>query len=227
MQRVCDIIFSISACILLLPFAIPIVLILALTGEHEIFYAQSRVGENGKEFPLLKFATMLKNSPSMGTGEITIKNDPRVLPFGRILRSTKVNELPQLLNILFGQMSFVGPRPLTPKHFNFYSEHEKSIVASMKPGLTGVGSIVFRDEEGILDRFVKGPEKAEYYRTVITPYKAELEGWYKERRSLGLYFKIIAATACAVLNVPSNVYLSWFTDLPAPPASLTGNPVSG
>ena len=98
-------------------------------------------------FKLYKFATMLKNSPNIGTGTITIENDPRVLPFGHFLRKSKINELPQLINILLGDMSVIGPRPLTPENNNLYSENVKDKLAKVRPGLSGVGSIIFRDEE--------------------------------------------------------------------------------
>ena len=102
--RLFDIFFSLLALLFLLPLFAPIVLILRFTGEREIFYRQERIGRHGTPFALLKFATMLRNSPTIGAGEITVKNDPRVLPFGRFLRKTKINELPQLFNILLGHI---------------------------------------------------------------------------------------------------------------------------
>ena len=110
MTRIFDIFFSLVALLLFLPFGIIIALILRFSGEGEIFYRQERLGKNKKLFGVLKFATMQKNSSSIGTGDVTIQNDPRVLPFGSFLRKTKLNEVPQLWNILIGQMSIVGPR---------------------------------------------------------------------------------------------------------------------
>ena len=109
-QRFLDISISIITLICLLPVFIPIIILLKFTGEGEVIYNQPRIGKNGKKFGLFKFATMLKNSPTSGAGPITIKDDPRVLPVGRFLRKSKVNELPQLINVLFGEMSIVGPR---------------------------------------------------------------------------------------------------------------------
>ena len=111
MQRLFDIIFSGIALVLLSPLLLPLMFILRVTGEGEIFFPQSRVGRGGKHFKLYKFATMLKDSPNMGTGTVTVKNDPRILPIGGFLRKTKVNELPQLINIFNGDMSVIGPRP--------------------------------------------------------------------------------------------------------------------
>src|SRR5688572_28356572 len=109
MQRFFDIIFSLIAISILSPLLLIIIIVLRFTGEGEIFYMQDRVGVGGKLFGVFKFATMLKNSPQMGTGFLTTKDDPRVLPLGRLLRKTKLNEFPQIFNILIGDMSFVGP----------------------------------------------------------------------------------------------------------------------
>ena len=196
MQRLFDILFSTLAIIILIPILIIIILILSLTGEREIFYRQKRVGKDKINFKLLKFATMLKNSENQGAGTVTLKNDFRVLPFGRILRKTKLNELPQLFNIFLGQMSIIGPRPLHIKQFSFYSEYDQKIISSIRPGLSGLASIVFRDEEKILQN-VDDPDKT--YKEKITPRKAELEKWYVQNKSLYLYFKLILLTMVVVI----------------------------
>ena len=118
MDRFFDILLSSLAISFFSIILLPVIIILRLTGEGEIFYLQKRIGKNNKEFYLLKFATMLKNSSKMQNGTVTIKNDPRVLPFGKFLRKSKINELPQLFNILKGDMSIIGPRPQTPNYFN-------------------------------------------------------------------------------------------------------------
>ena len=151
MQRIFDIVFSGLALILLSPLLLSIIAILRCTGEGEIFFLQERVGKNREMFKLYKFATMLKDSPSIGTGTVTMKNDPRVLPAGKFLRKTKINELPQLLNVFIGHMSLVGPRPQTPRCFDIFPDEIKNIIVQVKPGLSGIGPIVFRGEEDILD----------------------------------------------------------------------------
>ena len=103
-----------------MPLLAPIVIILRCSGEGEVFFLQDRIGKDGKKFKLFKFATMLKNSPNIGTHTVTMKSDPRVLPVGKVLRRTKINELPQLFNILIGNMSIIGPRPLTAQTFSSY-----------------------------------------------------------------------------------------------------------
>src|SRR5690606_31532471 len=110
----------------------------------------TRAGKGGKDFKLYKFATMYEDSPNMAGGLITATNDPRVLPCGRFLRRTKVNELPQVFNILKGDMSFVGPRPQARPHYSLYSDRQKQVIDELGPGLTGVGSLFFRNEEQLL-----------------------------------------------------------------------------
>lgn len=133
-----DLIIAFIALLIFSPLLIPIMIILKLTGEGEVFYLQERVGKNNKPFDIWKFATMVKNSPSLGTGDVTIKNDPRVLPFGQWLRKTKINELPQILNVLFGSMSIVGARPLMSQSFNQYSDEVKEVIYNTPPGITGL-----------------------------------------------------------------------------------------
>lgn len=195
MQRFFDLLFSSVAIIFLLPLLIPVMVILRLTGEGEVFFRQARVGKDKVSFSLLKFATMLRNSEQMGAGTVTLKDDFRVLPVGAFLRKTKINELPQLFNILLGDMSIIGPRPLHIKQFSFYSDEDQIIIASTVPGLSGVGSIIFRDEEKVLQSS-SDPDKT--YRDKITPEKAKLEKWYVEHKSLLLYFRLILLTLIAI-----------------------------
>ena len=121
-KRIIDITFGLLALIILLPLFILIIILLRLTAEGEVFYFQERIGLNNKKFKIYKFATMLKDSLNMGTGSITLENDFRVTKVGKILRKTKINELPQILNIIKGDISLVGPRPLVTKTFSAYSE---------------------------------------------------------------------------------------------------------
>jgi lipopolysaccharide/colanic/teichoic acid biosynthesis glycosyltransferase len=217
MTRFFDIFFSGLALLILLPFMIPIMIALKLTGEHYIFYQQTRVGRYGKEFGLLKFATMLKDSPNLPGGLYTGKNDPRMLPMGKFLRKSKINELPQLLNIFIGQMSIVGFRPTVPEHFAAYPEQAKKKLYDARPGLTGLGSVVFRNEEEILQNF---EDKKTFHQTVIAPYKSALEVWYVEHASLFNYFKLIVLTASAVLFPNRTNWKKAFKDLPTIPKEL-------
>ena len=215
--RFFDIFFSLLALICLLPLFVPIVIILLITGEREVFYKQERVGYHKKHFSLLKFATMLKDSPSIGAGEITLKDDPRVLPFGHFLRKTKINELPQLINILIGHISIVGPRPMVPNTFQKYSAQAQFELSKVKPGLTGIGSIIFRDEE----KFLEGQSNPqEFYDNFIIPYKNELEIWFTKNTSIKIYFSLIFLTAWVVVFPCSTLPQKILTNLPEMPPKL-------
>lgn len=217
MQRLLDIILSFLGILLLSPLLLPIICILKATGEGEIFYIQTRVGKNGTPFGLFKFATMLKNSPKIGSKEITIKNDPRVLPFGKFLRKSKINELPQLWNIFKGDMSLVGPRPMVPNTYSNYTKLAQEKLNTVRPGLTGIGSIVFRDEERLLDG---RDNPQEFYNKYITPYKSELEIWFVKNNSLSLYCKAILVTAWVVIFPSSKINEKIFHDIPRLPDIL-------
>jgi lipopolysaccharide/colanic/teichoic acid biosynthesis glycosyltransferase len=217
MQRLLDIILSLLALLVLSPLLVPITLALLLTGEHEVFYFQERIGKGGANFKLFKFATMLKNSPNMGAGTITLKNDPRILPLGRFLRKTKINELPQLLNILFGDMSVVGPRPQTKRCFDVFPESSKKAIMAVRPGLSGIGSIVFRDEEELLHAH---SDPSAFYDQIIAPYKGALEEWYVEHQGVRTYLLVIALTVWVIVFPNSRAMWRVFPSLPPEPASL-------
>ena len=168
-KRIMDISLAGIALLALSPLLIPVMIILKLTGENYVFYMQERVGIGGKYFGILKFATMLVDSPNLATGDITVQNDTRVFPFGRILRKTKINELPQIINVLKGDMALIGPRPVTPNHFSLYSDEAKEIIAKMRPGLSGVGSLLFRGEESLTSGI--DISHHEFYEKYISPYK--------------------------------------------------------
>ncbi|HQV61976.1 MAG TPA: sugar transferase [Chitinophagaceae bacterium] len=211
-KRFFDIVFSLVAIIILLPVFIPVILLLLLTGEHEVFYKQDRVGYKNRIFKILKFATMLKNSPNMGDGDITKRGDPRITKVGKLLRQSKLNELPQVFNIFLGDMSFVGPRPLMKVGFDRYSDEMKSKVYNAQPGLTGIGSIVFRDEELIITQSNLPPH--ECYRDIILPYKGALEVWYKQHQNFFTDFMILFLTAWYIVFPKSNMVYKVFPSLP-------------
>ena len=219
MQRFFDVLFSGLALLVLSPLLVPITLLLRFTGEGEIFFLQERVGKDGKPFKLFKFATMLKDSPNIGTGTVTMKNDPRVLPMGKFLRKTKINELPQLLNIFLGDMSVVGPRPQAHRCFNAFPLDLQQVIVKVKPGLSGLGPIVFRGEEDIL---ADHAGSVEFYDNVIAPYKGEVEAWYVDHQTMFTYFAVILVTVWVVLFPSSRVVWRVFNGLPVPPDALKG-----
>jgi lipopolysaccharide/colanic/teichoic acid biosynthesis glycosyltransferase len=216
LKRTLDIVFSGLALLVLAPLLLPIALSLRLTGEGEIFYLQKRIGRYGRPFRIVKFATMLKDSPNLAGGDVTVYNDPRVLPLGQILRATKINELPQLWNILVGDMSIIGPRPLTPRVYATFPDRYKKVIAPLRPGLSGIGSVVFRDEERLLN---DAENREKDYVELITPYKATLEEWYARNCLVTTDLKLIVLTVVAVLKPDFDPTRS-FLDLPPPPAEL-------
>jgi lipopolysaccharide/colanic/teichoic acid biosynthesis glycosyltransferase len=217
MIRLFDIIFSGFALVVIAPFMLPLVVLLVLTGEHDVLYRQIRIGRNGKPFYVLKFATMLRNSPNLKGGLITTKNDPRFLPLGKILRKTKINELPQLVNVFCGQMSVVGYRPFAESHYNLYCPEVKEAIGRIRPGLSGVGSIIFKNEEEILHRVA---DRDYVHDKLITPYKGRLETWYVENRSLPNYFIIIILTVLSFFKSDNRIIYRIFQDLPPCPPEL-------
>lgn len=212
-KRLLDIVVALIALVILLPVFIPIIFILRFSDEGEIFYFQERYGLYNSRFQIWKFATMLKNSMNIGTGSITLQNDPRVTKIGSFLRKTKINELPQIINILKGDISLVGPRPLVTRTFTAYNKEVQSKIYNIKPGLTGIGSIIFRDEESIISAVID-EDPHEYYQRVIAPYKGELEMWYQDHNSFFLDLQLIFMTAWVILVPTSKLYEKWFKDLP-------------
>lgn len=209
-KRLIDLFIASIALILLSPILIPSIIALLLTGEHEVFYFQKRIGYKNRFFNIWKFATMLKNSPNIGTGEITLRNDPRVTRVGKWLRITKINELPQIINVFKGDMSIVGPRPLMEVSFKLYPPEVQSTIYNSRPGMTGIGSLIFRDEEKIVS---EASDPKEMYARIY-PYKGALELWYQKNASLYTDFMIIFLTAWSILFPQNQLVNKVFKDLP-------------
>ncbi len=216
--RCLDLVFSLAALLLFSPLVLLIAIALRFTGEGEILYRQIRIGKRGREFHLLKFATMIKNSPTMGSGELTMPNDQRVLPVGRFLRKTKLNELPQLLNVVAGDLSLIGPRPQTHRYYYCYRPADRVWIDTIRPGLSGAGSILFRDEETLL---TKVSDPIAFDDQVITPYKGQVEHWFAVNQSVSLYFELIFTTILVVLLPSSGLQKRLLSRVPPPPAELS------
>lgn len=223
-KRIIDIFIATLACILFLPFFLPLAVLLRITGEGHIFYYQNRIGYKNKSFRIWKFATMLKDSPSLGTGSITLKNDWRVTPMGGWLRKTKINELPQIINVLLGNMSIVGPRPQMESDFLKYNEDIQMRIYNVKPGITSIGAIMFRNEEKYFSTQIQDPH--EFYKRVISPYKGQLELWYQDHLSLKNDCLIIFLTGWVILFNNSKLPYNVFKDLPVMPDNLKYNKIT-
>jgi lipopolysaccharide/colanic/teichoic acid biosynthesis glycosyltransferase len=189
MIRFLDFLFSFLGLILLSPFLFFIGLIIKLSSKGSVFYKQSRVGLNGVDFYVFKFRTMRQNSDKLGL--ITVGGrDPRVTSVGYFLRKSKLDELPQLLNVLIGDMSLVGPRPEVKKYVDLYTLEQRKVL-SLRPGITDWASIYYRDENEILGNS-KNPE--DDYVNIIIPNKIKYNLIYVNNYTFFEYFKIIFNT---------------------------------
>jgi lipopolysaccharide/colanic/teichoic acid biosynthesis glycosyltransferase len=211
-KRIFDLTIAITALLLLFVPLIIVMIILKFSGEGEIFYLQNRLGYLNSEFKIIKFATMIKNSPNIGTGSLTLRNDPRVLPFGKFLRKYKINELPQIFNVLLGTMSIVGPRPQMKVDFEKFPIDKRNEIYKSKPGITGIGSIIFRDEEKSISNF--DGDKHQFYKNKIAPYKTDVELWYFNNQSLFIDIKLIVLTAWVIIFPKSKIINKTFKSLP-------------
>ena len=217
-KRLFDLTVAVLSLLLLFAPMILVMIILKFTGEGEIFYLQKRLGYLNNEFKIIKFATMVKNSPNIGTGSLTLRDDPRVLPFGKFLRKSKINELPQIFNVIIGNMSIVGPRPQMKVDFDKFPSKKRNEIYKSKPGITGVGSIIFRDEEKWISNF--NGDKHEFYKNKIAPYKTEVELWYYKNQSMFVDIKLIILTAWVIIFPDSNFIERIFKSLPKKPSYL-------
>ncbi|MDC1429228.1 sugar transferase [Emcibacteraceae bacterium] len=211
LKRVFDIISSFIALLIIAPIFLPLMIALRFSGEGEVFYRQKRIGRNEEAFDITKFATMLKDSPNIGAGEHTLRDDPRVLPLGKFLRSSKINELPQIWDVFVGNMSIVGPRPTTSGHHALYPNYYAGVLKKVPPGITGIGSVVFRDEEHILS-IAKDHDYC--YSSEIVPYKAELEQWYSENRSFNMDIILCLLTFWVIISPKNTIMKKIYPTIP-------------
>jgi lipopolysaccharide/colanic/teichoic acid biosynthesis glycosyltransferase len=170
-------------------------LFIAIDSRGGVFFLQKRVGRGGKDFKLIKFRTMITDSDKKGL--LTVgKKDNRITKVGSFLRKYKLDELPQLFNVLLGEMSFVGPRPEVRKYVEKYTSEQRKIL-DIKPGITDVASIEYFDENELLS---KADEPEKYYIDTIMPHKIHLNMKYRDNKTLGNYFKIIIKTFWKIFN---------------------------
>lgn len=189
MTRFFDILFSLIGLTVLCPLIILLSLAIKLESKGPVFFKQIRIGLNGKPFKLYKFRSMYENSERIG--QITIgSNDKRITRVGRFIRKFKLDEFPQLFNVLKGDMSLVGPRPEVPKYVENYSDYQMKVL-SVRPGITDYASIYFSNENDIL---AKKDNPEEYYVKFLIPQKIRLNMIYIKNHNILVYFKIIFTT---------------------------------
>ena len=194
-KRLFDLFFTLIGLLLLAPLFVLLALWVRLDSPGSVFFRQERVGRNGKLFRIFKFRTMCLDAEAQGR-QITVGDDPRITRSGRYLRKTKLDELPQLLNVIRGEMSLVGPRPEVPRYVALYPSQVRERVLSVPPGITDLASIEYRDENAILGR-AADPDKA--YIEEVMPAKLAFCERYVAERSLWTDFILILRTLRAIL----------------------------
>ena len=195
-KRLFDLFFVIPGLLILSPVFLLISLLIKRDDNDPILFKQVRVGQHGKLFKVLKYRTMVVDAEQKGA-KVTTGGDPRITQTGHWLRKYKLDELPQLFNVLKGDMSLVGPRPEVPEYVKFYTEEQKQTVLSVPPGITDLASIEFRNENDLLAGS-KDPVKD--YREKVLPIKLKYYEQYVKERSLWLDFKIIIKTIIAIVT---------------------------
>ncbi len=195
-KRIFDLIFTVPGLIVLLPFFVLIALWIKLDSKGPVFYRQERVGRYGETFKIYKFRTMVKNADKIG-GAITIGDDPRITKSGKFLRKYKIDELPQLINVLKGEMSLVGPRPEVIKYVNLYTSEQKEVL-NLMPGITDPASIKYRNENILLaasrDTYEASYDPEQVYIQEIMPDKIRINLEYASRATIFTDFKVIVKT---------------------------------
>jgi lipopolysaccharide/colanic/teichoic acid biosynthesis glycosyltransferase len=195
-KRISDCLLAAVGLILLLPLMAVIALLIKLDSPGSALFAHERVGRHGRKFKLLKFRTMVQDAPKLG-GAITAGHDPRITRIGRLLRLTKLDELPQLWNVLKGEMSLVGPRPEVERYVQLWEPELRELVLSVRPGITGLTQIRYRHEERLL---TQQPDPEKYYREVLLPLKLASDAEYVRRRSLLFDFYLLLRTFLALFQ---------------------------
>ena len=195
-KRMFDLFFSILGILVLFPIGLIVGILIALTSKGSPLFIQNRAGKNGKIFRIVKFRTMVQGAESIGE-RMTIGDDPRIHPVGRFLRKFKMDEIPQLLNVLKGDMSFVGPRPLVPEHINLYTKTQQEVLL-VKPGITDLASITFRKESEMLAR---SEDPLKTYVEEIIPRKVELNKEYIAKMSIPYDIWLILKTLFSLFKL--------------------------
>ena len=194
-KRLFDIVFSLILVVLLSPLLILFSFLIWKQDKEQPFYIAERVGKNEKLFKMMKFRSMVVNADKSGI-DSTTSNDPRITSLGHIIRKNKIDELPNFFNILFGHMSFVGPRPNVKRETDLYTLEEKTLL-SVRPGITDLASIVFSDEGEILSN---SQDPNLDYNQLIRPWKSRLGIFYVENNSLLVDIKLILITIIALIS---------------------------
>ncbi|MBS1791596.1 MAG: sugar transferase [Acidobacteria bacterium] len=197
-RRVLDLLLAIPAVILLLPVFVAVAIWIKLDSRGPIFFLQERVGMGGRPFRILKFRTMVTEAEQLGT-QITVGRDPRITRSGHFLRQYRFDELPQLFNVLKGEMSIVGPRPEVPCYVACYNDEQRQILA-YRPGITSPATIEFSNESEVLSQHADPADPEHYYRTEILPAKLAMDLNYSRQATVWSDCTILARTILRLIN---------------------------
>ena len=208
-----DCLIALILLFLLSPILIFTCMVVFCVGEGDVFFRQERCGQAGRTFVVLKFATMRRDSASTGSGLFTERNDPRILPLGRSLRASKINELPQLINVLRGDMSMVGWRPLVRSTFERAFALAEQGTYDVKPGITSIASVIGRNEEEEISDI---EDKSAHYFDALLPRKVLLDQWWAENISPWNYLVILSLTVYRVLLPSAAIPYKFLDGLEAP-----------
>ncbi len=215
MKRILDVVGSALGLLLLLPVLAVVAVIIKLDSPGPIFFRQERVGWGGRTFRIFKFRSMVVGAARAGTA-LTVRADTRITRAGMLLRRSKLDELPQLINVLVGDMSIVGPRPEVPEFMKFYAPSQRAIILSMRPGITDYAAILFRDESSLLDQ---EHDPIDVYRREIMP--AKFAYYERYRREIGVLndLRIILATILLLVagQVPHWLSIEYRQRMPSSP----------
>lgn len=211
-KRFFDIVFALMGIVITGPFLLLSIFIIFISGETKPLFIQLRVGKDRQLFRFYKLRTM-KRTQSQNSGPITFHGDDRITKVGLFLRWSKMDEFPQFFNVLNGDLSFVGPRPLMPETFYAYDKSIQKRIAKVKPGITGVGSVVFRNEALLLKQAGENKQK-DFYLNKILPYKGELEEWYVKHQSFGVDLKLLFFSAAVIAYSRMTGLHNYFKNLP-------------
>lgn len=215
-KRAVDIGVSGVGLVLIAPIFSVVAVLVRLDSKGPIFFRQTRIGQFGEAFSIIKFRTMVVNAEQVGP-QVTSSDDPRMTRIGKLLRSTKIDELPQLINVLTGEMSLVGPRPQVPRYAELFPDHQKATIFSVRPGITGPAAIKFRHEEEILQN---REDREDFYIQVLLPIKCSIDEEYVETRSLGkdamVVWETVKILSRGVLNRIRRRPMGQHIDYPVP-----------
>ena len=207
-KRFCDIVFALMGLLVTSPIVLTVIVLKKLAGEQEIFYIKGRVGKGGRLFPFIKLSSMTPAKKGEKTSSLTLSNDKRITPLGHFIRKTKIDEFPQFVNIIRGELSFVGPRALMPKIHKDYSKAVKTELSKIRPGVTGLATVVFRNEAQLLADS-DYTDELKLYKEVIGPAKGAIEMIYTQNKSFILDLTILLLTVWQIFRPLSLIGYKW------------------